>query len=95
MPIIDNLLPRIDNKCIMNKYELINDTNDDFHYILYFLGKNKVKVIVRRLDFDGGWGVNLSVKIFSIDNNNFEIISIGSSEKNCKKIKFQIFKFSK
>jgi mannosyltransferase OCH1-like enzyme len=86
MPYINNLLPRLEDICIQNKYELINISNDDFHYVIYFLEKNKIKLIIRRLDSDGGWGINLSLKIFSYNNNDSEIISIGSSELNFKKI---------
>lgn len=82
---INNMIPRISDICIKNNNELINNTNDDFHYVIYFLDKNKIKVIIRRLDSDEGWGVNLSIKIFSLNGDNDEIISIGSSDKNCKK----------
>jgi len=69
---------------ISNKYELINESTDDFHYVIYYLDKYIFKVIVRRLDAECGWGVNLKIKLFSKNNNNNQIISIGSSEKNCK-----------
>ena len=81
MVLIQNILPRYDIP-ISNKFELINNSNDDFHYVIYYLTENSFKIIVRRLDNDNGWGVNLKIKIF--DDNNFETISIGSNEKNYK-----------
>jgi len=81
-------LPR-DDIPIKNKIHLINSSNDDFHIVVYYINHNKCKIIIRRLDSDCGWGINLKIKVFSIDNsNNKEIISIGSSDKNYKIINF-------
>jgi mannosyltransferase OCH1-like enzyme len=80
---IQDILPT-NNKPIKNKVELINSTNDDFHYVLYYLEYNKFKIIIRRIDYEGGWGVNLKLKIFSIDGRKEETISLGSSYNNCK-----------
>lgn len=80
---IQNVLPS-NNIPLKNKVELINPTNDDFHYVLYYLDVNKFKIIIRRIDYEGGWGVNLKIKIFSIDGKREELISLGSSDKNCK-----------
>jgi mannosyltransferase OCH1-like enzyme len=80
---IQNVLPSI-NIPLKNKVELVNPTNDDFHYVLYYLDLNKFKIIIRRIDCEGGWGVNLKLKIFSIDGKREELISLGSSNNNCK-----------
>jgi len=78
-------LEKRNNIPITNKYELINDSSDDIHYVLYYINEYKFNIIIRRLDEGCGWGVNLKLKIYSINNNNDnEIISLGSSEKNEK-----------
>jgi len=81
MVIISNLDKR-EYIPISNNYELINESNDDFHLVIYYLDYNKIKIIVRRLDSITGWGVDLKIKIYSV--NSDEIISFGSSENNCK-----------
>ena len=81
MVIISNLDKR-EYIPISNNYEVINESNDDFHLVIYYLDYNKIKVIIRRLDSMTGWGINLKIKIYSI--NIDEIISLGSSENNSK-----------
>lgn len=92
MVYINNLKPRNDI-LIDNNYELVNNSNDDFHIVVYYLNENKCKIIVRRLDNFSGWGVNLKIKLYKLDKNiDFatvfpelsEYISIGNSEKNEK-----------
>ena len=68
---------------IYNKFELINNSNDDIHFVIYYLEDYKFNIILRRLDTVSGWGVNLKLKIYS-ENNDSQIISLGSSEKNFK-----------
>lgn len=81
---IENKMPR-DNIPIKNKVQLINTSHDDFHYVLYYLDNNKCKIIIRRLDSDGGWGINLKLKIFSNNKpEKSETFSIGSCDINCK-----------
>jgi mannosyltransferase OCH1-like enzyme len=83
MVYIKNLLPR-DDILIDNLFEIINDTNDDFHIVLYYIDCHKIKIVIRRLDSDCGWCVNLKIKLWDIKKENFEIISFGSSENNFK-----------
>lgn len=83
MMYIKNLLPR-DDIIIDNLYEIINNSNDDFHIVLYYIDSYKFKVIIRRLDTDCGWGVNLKIKLWTVDKKSFEIISIGSCDNNFK-----------
>jgi mannosyltransferase OCH1-like enzyme len=83
MILIKNVEKR-DDYPIFNRYEFINDSNDDMHHVIYYKDENKFQIIVRRLDKDCGWGVNLKIKIYSLYNNDCEIISIGSCHKNCK-----------
>jgi mannosyltransferase OCH1-like enzyme len=82
MVYIDYIAPRNEYH-IYNKYNLINESNDDFHYVIYYIDDYKCKIIVRRLDDNNGWGVNLKVLIYEHENKS-ELISIGSSNKNCK-----------
>lgn len=73
---------------IKNKAKLVNCANDDFHIAIYYIENNKCKIIIRRLDSDSGWGLNLKLKIFSVKDFNSEIISLGSSDANCKILHF-------
>jgi mannosyltransferase OCH1-like enzyme len=82
MVYIENLDKR-NNIPISNKYELINESLDDMHYVLYYIDDYKFHIIIRRLDASCGWGVNLKIKLYS-ENNDSQIISLGSSEKNYK-----------
>lgn len=69
---------------IDNKYDIINDTIDDFHIVVYYLDINKCKVIIRRLDNESGWGINLKIKIYDMNEDINEILSLGSNEYNDK-----------
>jgi hypothetical protein len=69
---------------IDNKYDIINDTIDDFHIVVYYLDINKCKVIIRRLDNESGWGINLKIKIYDINEDINQILSLGSNEYNDK-----------
>lgn len=70
---------------INNNYEIIKNynSNDDFHIVLYYINQNKCKVIIRRLDDEGGWSLNLCISIYD-NNNNKQNISLGSSTNNEK-----------
>jgi mannosyltransferase OCH1-like enzyme len=82
---IENLEIR-DDIPISNKYELIKEYPDDIHCILYYIDEYKFNVILRRLDASCGWGANIKIKIYCENNNNSQIISLGSCEKNYKKM---------
>ena len=80
------LAPRKD-VFIKNKYEIIKNypSNDDFHIAIYYIEKNKCKIIVRRLDEETGWGLNILINISNTKKSeNKETISIGSSTHNEK-----------
>lgn len=85
MVLIEKLLPR-NSIFINNKFNLINDSKDDFHYVIYYINNFKCKIIIRRLDTDGGWGINLKIKLYNSNCDNEQILSVGSSESNCKMI---------
>jgi mannosyltransferase OCH1-like enzyme len=76
-------LDKRDNIPISNKYELIDISIDDIHCVIYFIEEYKFNIVLRRLDANCGWGVNLKLKLYS-ENNYSQIISLGSSEKNFK-----------
>jgi len=82
MVYIEDLYKR-DNIPIFNKYELINSSIDDIYCVIYYIEEYKFNIILRRLDATCGWGVNLKLKLYS-ENNDFHVISLGSSEKNFK-----------
>jgi mannosyltransferase OCH1-like enzyme len=83
---IQKYIPIRKDVCMENKYEIIkyNKCEDDFHIVIYYEDNYKCKIIVRRLDIDLGWDLNLIVRIYNINNNNYQNISIGSSLKNEK-----------
>lgn len=75
---------------IKNKTELLqNVLSDDFYYVLYFNTEYETHLIIRRIDSDYPWGQDLNLKIYSIDQSYSEIINIGSSNENFKKIKLK------
>ncbi len=67
---------------IINKIHLIEGNILDYHIVAYYLDENRLKLIIRRLDCGTGWNQNLSIQIFSLDQEENEIISIGSSDTN-------------
>ena len=78
--ISDNIFYKIENY-----YEEIKDQYKDlFSIIIYYLEENLCKIIIRRLDENSGWGKDLKINLYSIDNNTKQIISIGSHIKNTK-----------
>jgi mannosyltransferase OCH1-like enzyme len=84
MVFIENVLPRY-NILINNKYDIINTSNDDFHIVIYYISEDKCKIIIRRLDENCGWGVNLKILLYDNDDiNKTEQISLGSSYLNHK-----------
>jgi mannosyltransferase OCH1-like enzyme len=80
------LLPR-NEFLVLNKYEIVKNCNTfiDLHIVLYYIEEYKIKIIVRRLDDEGGWSNNL--KLFLHDFNDpytKEYITIGQSNRNYK-----------
>jgi len=81
------LAPRSDIP-ISNQFDLLAfGVPDIFHIVVYFLETNKAKIIVRRLDTDIGWGVDLKIKIYN--HQQSEIYSIGSSSQNYKMVEIE------
>tara|TARA_B110000483_G_scaffold235634_1_gene307458 strand:+ start:4763 stop:5965 length:1203 start_codon:yes stop_codon:yes gene_type:complete len=73
---------------IKNEYQLLKNSNDEFHHVIYFLSDNKIEIIIRKLSNDDGWNYDLKIKI--LFNNVWKTISIGSSEDNFKIIEIYV-----
>lgn len=87
--IIPKYIEKRNIKLIQNKYHFIDlQYEDEFHLVIYYLEKNKCKIIIRRLDEETGWGQRLKLKIYSNDQN--EIIQIGSSDSNCLQLEYEL-----
>ena len=81
----------LDYNKINNKYEIIKDDFPDIYKVnLYYLEKNLCLFNLIRLDSENGWDKDLRIKIYSEDKNKNEIISIGRSFKNEKKIEIYL-----
>jgi mannosyltransferase OCH1-like enzyme len=86
---MNNTIPKYLSKrndiFINNKYEIVKNynSNDDFHIVIYYINQNKCKIIIRRLDDEGGWSLNLCINMYDNNNNN-QNISLGSSLNNEK-----------
>jgi hypothetical protein len=78
------LLPRTELIPIRNQLELIRDTHysDEFHIVVYFINEKQIRVIIRRIDSAGGWGMYLKLKIYDLDHRNFQEFYLGNSELN-------------
>jgi len=77
---------------IKNNFHYIKDDiyNDEFNIKIYYIENNKCIIIINRLDSLDGWGLDLKIKLFSINNDSeFEIINFGSSEKNAKELIYE------
>lgn len=80
------LKPRIDVP-IQNSFEFLNSGNLDLHIVIYWISKNKCKIIIRRLDDEGGWENNIQLRLFSLDQSSSQMIHIGKNNQNEKIIK--------
>jgi mannosyltransferase OCH1-like enzyme len=76
---------------ISNKYNIIdNEYPDLFEIIIYYIDNNYCQIDVKRLDSDNGWGLNLEIKIYDMNNNDEnEIITFGNSNENFKTLFFE------
>lgn len=96
---IPDFVKKTNNKFIQNQYEILNPMNNDFGVVIYFLDTHKAHISIRKFNIENiGWYHSLEIKIYSSKNNQeYEIIYIGSSTKNSKKCNIftQIDLFSK
>ena len=76
------LKPRADIP-VANKYNIIKKDNDysDYHFILYWIGNHETSIIIRRLD-NYKISKSFKLKIYDINNNNFEIIDFDPVNDN-------------
>lgn len=82
--IVENIAPRNDI-LVTNNYSIFNDKmKDEFHLVIYYINPKKAQIIIRRMDSENGWGIDLKIKIYDEKNNSHQIISIGSCEENYK-----------
>ena len=91
MIFIHNLEPRNFIQ-ISNKYELSQKYKDNFILNIYFIDTNKICILLRKINEISGWNYNINIKIYSLKEEIYENISIGSSNKNYKKINIYINK---
>jgi mannosyltransferase OCH1-like enzyme len=80
----------MNNFLILNKYEKVEyNFPDEFDIKIFYLNENLCEIYCKRLDSSSGWGLNLEIKIYDIEiENYFEIITIGNSEENIKNAQF-------
>lgn len=69
---------------ISNQYEIHNSTKDSFHVVIYYINSHKIEIIIRKLNQNNGWTHDLKVKIYDNQENDFFMLSLGSSDENSK-----------
>ena len=68
--IVENIAPRNDI-LVTNNYSIFNDKmKDEFHLVIYYINPKKAQIIVRRMDSENGWGIDLKIKIYDEKNNS-------------------------
>jgi mannosyltransferase OCH1-like enzyme len=72
---------------IKNKYEVLKyNYPDKFDINIYYLSNNYCRIFVKRIDVESGWGLDLHLKLFDINNNDYNIVIFGNSNENTKSI---------
>ena len=66
---ISGYIPKRYDIPIKNRYNLNHNKsyNDDFHHVIYYINKKRIKIIIRRIDDDCGWNQNISITLYKID----------------------------
>ena len=73
----------IKEKKIQNKFEIYkNEGNDLFNIKIIYNDIYNCKIIVQRIDKNEGWGQELKIRLYDINNKDSYIIHIGKSRKN-------------
>ena len=81
--IIKHVIPSFQNIPIKNKYEFSDINNKyDYHLIIYYLEKNKCKIILRNLSNIYGWTSDIHIYLYDMYNDNKELIIINKSDNN-------------
>ena len=80
---------------IKNNYEILeHGYPDQFEINIYYINDNYCQILAKRIDSSDGWGLSLQLKIFDLENNNYNIVDFGLSKENSKSIYFNAsFKF--
>lgn len=74
---------------IKNNFEIVEHIYPDkFDIKIYYMSDNYCYIFTKRLDSNNGWGMNPSIKLYDLSNNNYEIINIESSDNNTKIVFF-------
>jgi hypothetical protein len=74
---------------IKNNFEIIEHIYPDkFDIKIYYMSDNYCYIFTKRLDSNNSWGMNPSIKLYDLSNNNYEIINIESSDNNTKIVFF-------
>ena len=69
---------------ILNNFEIFN-IEDDFNIIVYFIENFKLKIIIRKFNITNiGWNKELVLKIYNNNNIEYDLIKLGTSNKNYK-----------
>lgn len=84
---IKSYIDKRNDHLILNNYELL-DIYDDINLIIHFLNKNKIKIIIRKFNPDIN-NNQFKLKIYDIDDENYEILFLGSLIKNWKIVNFK------
>ena len=76
---------------INNYFEIIPyEYPDKFDIYIYYMDKNTCFINVKRLDSLYGWGLLLSIKIYDIKRDKYDIINIGNSNENIKSLSYNL-----
>ena len=79
MTYIPCYIPPRPQRLVRNWYCIVpHQYPDIFHVVVYFVQTHQCQIIIRRMDADHGWGLDLHLNIDS------DCIRLGPSEKNCQ-----------
>ena len=84
---IESYIDKRNDYLILNNYELL-DIYDDINLIIHFINKNKIKIIIRKFNPEVN-NHQFKLKIYDINDENYEILFLGSLIKNWKIVNFQ------
>ena len=84
-----NLEFNIVNKFLENKFEFLNIEQHShlYNFEISYLEKNLLYVKINNKE-NKGWNEDIKIKLYTIENNDFEELSIGSSNYETKEIEF-------
>lgn len=99
--LIEKNIKPIQNVPIKNKYNIVkNSEPDDFHVAIYYVEDYLCNIIIRRMELNDGWDMNLTIKLYSPDNTSSTELVIGPSKSNlmviqtCTSVKLEPIDFN-